>query len=60
MEENFQEYLFTPKCFKKDLKKIFKNIKNDKQEKQKTLIKGTGNNRIFEINNKNSFAYLVK
>ena len=58
MEDNYEEYLFTPKCFEKDLKKIFKYMKTDK--KNKTLFKGSGKNRISEINHKNSYAYLVK
>ena len=57
MEENFEEYKFTPKCFEKDLNQIFKYLKFNK--KKKTLIKGNSNNRIYEINNKNSLAYLV-
>lgn len=55
--EDFEDYQFTPKCFKQDLNKIFKYINTD--TKQKRLIKGHGKNRIFEINNKNSYAYLV-
>ena len=57
MENQFEEYLFTPKCFEKDLNKIFKYISSD--TKKRTLYKGQGNNRIFEINNKNSYAFLV-
>ncbi len=57
MEENYEEYLFTPKCFEKDLKKIFKNIHPNK--KKKTLIKGDTDNIIWEISHKNSYAYLV-
>lgn len=57
MEENYEEYLFTPKCFDKDLKKIFKYLKSNKKEK--VLIKGDCNNRIFEINNKQTYAYMV-
>jgi hypothetical protein len=57
MEDNFEEYLFTPKCFEKDLKQIFKYIKTN--NKKKVLIKGKESNRIFEITNKNSYAYMV-
>lgn len=57
MAEGFEEYLFTPECFLNDLKKIFKYINNE--NKQKILIKGDNNNRIFQITNKNSIVYIT-
>lgn len=61
MEDNNQEYLFTPKCFKDDLKKIFKNFKTDTSNINKRLINTDMNvkNRIFEKEDKNSYTYMV-
>jgi hypothetical protein len=63
MEENYQEYLFTPKCFEKDIKKIFHIIKSennsDSSQSRRTFYKSTGSNRIFEIEKKNSFALMT-
>lgn len=67
MEENYQEYLFTPKCFEKDIKKIFQLLKtennfgskNSKINYRRTFYKGSGTNRIFEIEKKNSITLMT-
>ena len=58
MVENIEEYMFTPRCFEKDFNKICRYTKSN-THKKKTLIKGSGTNRIFEVNKSNSLAYLV-
>lgn len=57
MEENYPEYLFTPKYFERDLKKIFSNL--NAPNHNKTLIKGTSSNRIFKIEKPKSCTYMV-
>ena len=63
MAEYYQEYLFTPKCFEKDIKKIFQNTKmnnfKDSSQGQRIIHKGTGKNRILEINKNNSCAFMT-
>jgi hypothetical protein len=57
MSEFFEDYSFTPKCFHKDLKKIFRYMRED-DSKEKKLLKGVGA-RVFEIENNKSFVYMV-
>ncbi len=62
MEGDFEDYLYTPKCFENDLNKILKYANGEKTKKRKLIatVDSLSKNRIFEIENRHSFAYMVK
>jgi hypothetical protein len=58
MEENYQDYLFTPVCFEKESKKIFKFL-NFESNIFKIIKSSDSQNIIYEKENPNSFEYKV-
>jgi hypothetical protein len=58
MEENYQDYLFTPVCFEKESKKIFKFL-NLESNNFKIIKHSESQNIIYQKENSNSFEYKV-